>query len=370
MIDVNVVGAGPAGSFCANLLARSGVSVHLTDTSRFPRDKLCGGGLTKKSIDLIEAIEPTFRSSGIAEFIHDFHLVQPESLERCSVHIDEDWVALVHRSEFDDWFRQRAIVAGAEFSNATVPARFVVAADGAGSKLGRTVRDRFSNDEVAVATECIVPNNRGPYISIILSPTSDPNDLGYGWSFARSDSAAIGIGVLRSYDGHLGAYRNSLCRVVEEVYGYRPTGFTNWIIPLYGHRTATRGNIAAIGDALGTADPLFLEGIASGLYSAKVLADCFLVGGDFSNYGESLAAHPFFRSMKLIRKFQRRGSADFEGVYDMFSEPGELRELIDMISGFQTPEAYSTGLMRRHPIRMLAAWLLSLRRKGRPLGQS
>jgi len=43
--DVLVVGAGPAGSACAQMLARAGFDVVLADQQRFPRDKICGDGL-------------------------------------------------------------------------------------------------------------------------------------------------------------------------------------------------------------------------------------------------------------------------------------------------------------------------------------
>ena len=43
--DVLVVGAGPAGSACAQWLARAGFDVALVDQHDFPRDKTCGDGL-------------------------------------------------------------------------------------------------------------------------------------------------------------------------------------------------------------------------------------------------------------------------------------------------------------------------------------
>jgi flavin-dependent dehydrogenase len=42
MNDVLIVGAGPAGSIAALVLARAGVRVRLVDRAAFPRDKLCG----------------------------------------------------------------------------------------------------------------------------------------------------------------------------------------------------------------------------------------------------------------------------------------------------------------------------------------
>ncbi len=43
--DVAIIGAGPAGSVLALVLARSGLSVTLLDQSEFPRRKVCGGCL-------------------------------------------------------------------------------------------------------------------------------------------------------------------------------------------------------------------------------------------------------------------------------------------------------------------------------------
>ncbi len=43
--DVLVVGAGPAGSACAQWLARAGFDTVLVDQHDFPRDKVCGDGL-------------------------------------------------------------------------------------------------------------------------------------------------------------------------------------------------------------------------------------------------------------------------------------------------------------------------------------
>jgi 2-polyprenyl-6-methoxyphenol hydroxylase-like FAD-dependent oxidoreductase len=48
--DVIVVGAGPAGATTAFYLAQSGLDVLLLDKSRFPREKVCGDGLTPRAV--------------------------------------------------------------------------------------------------------------------------------------------------------------------------------------------------------------------------------------------------------------------------------------------------------------------------------
>ena len=51
-----VVGGGPAGSAAAYTLAAAGKKVCLIDKAEFPRDKLCGGGLTFRSKRAFERI--------------------------------------------------------------------------------------------------------------------------------------------------------------------------------------------------------------------------------------------------------------------------------------------------------------------------
>ena len=51
--DVLVIGAGPAGSIAALVLARAGVSVRVIDRAQFPRDKICGDGLIPDALSLL-----------------------------------------------------------------------------------------------------------------------------------------------------------------------------------------------------------------------------------------------------------------------------------------------------------------------------
>ena len=54
--DVIIVGAGPAGSTAAHVLAQKGVNVLVLDKAEFPRDKLCAGLLTWKSVDVLTRV--------------------------------------------------------------------------------------------------------------------------------------------------------------------------------------------------------------------------------------------------------------------------------------------------------------------------
>ena len=48
--DVIVVGAGPAGSAVAYYLATAGLDVLVLEKTRFPREKVCGDGLTPRAV--------------------------------------------------------------------------------------------------------------------------------------------------------------------------------------------------------------------------------------------------------------------------------------------------------------------------------
>jgi len=54
--DVIVVGAGPSGSTAAYYLAQAGLNVLLIEKSRFPREKVCGDGLTPRAVKSLVAM--------------------------------------------------------------------------------------------------------------------------------------------------------------------------------------------------------------------------------------------------------------------------------------------------------------------------
>ena len=58
---VAIIGAGPAGTTCGLLLRKKNINCVLIDRATFPRDKICGGGLTPRSYKLLSRLFPDFR---------------------------------------------------------------------------------------------------------------------------------------------------------------------------------------------------------------------------------------------------------------------------------------------------------------------
>src|SRR5213593_2167354 len=56
MQDVLIVGAGPAGSVAATVLARAGARVRLVDRATFPRHKLCGDTVNPGTLALLRRL--------------------------------------------------------------------------------------------------------------------------------------------------------------------------------------------------------------------------------------------------------------------------------------------------------------------------
>src|SRR3954470_21126696 len=56
MLDVLIVGAGPAGSVAGAILARAGARVRIVDRATFPRDKLCGDTVNPGALARLRAL--------------------------------------------------------------------------------------------------------------------------------------------------------------------------------------------------------------------------------------------------------------------------------------------------------------------------
>ncbi|MGC8782705.1 MAG: NAD(P)/FAD-dependent oxidoreductase, partial [Anaerolineae bacterium] len=127
--EVVIVGAGPAGSTLAALLAGRGHDVLLLDRAVFPRDKTCGDGLTPRAVAALGRLGllDDLRSNGYRE-IRGALLRAPDGGRWHMRFADFDlglpaFGLVIPRRELDEHLRRHAVGRGARFRGGVDVAR-------------------------------------------------------------------------------------------------------------------------------------------------------------------------------------------------------------------------------------------------------
>lgn len=116
MIDVLVVGAGPAGALAAWRLASRGVRVMLVDREQFPRHKLCGDTLNPGAVALLRSLPLGDGPVETALPLAGMLVTGPHA--RVEARYGDDITGrAIERRVFDQWLLSRAIAAGVQFED-------------------------------------------------------------------------------------------------------------------------------------------------------------------------------------------------------------------------------------------------------------
>jgi menaquinone-9 beta-reductase len=316
--DVIVVGAGPAGSTTAYYLAQAGLDVLLLEKSRFPREKVCGDGLTPRGVKALVAM-------GISVSERD-GWVRNKGLRVIGAgkRLELPWPELSSypgyglvrpRTDLDQMLARRAEQAGArllEGVTVTGPVRddrtgritavmaksadedgerayrgrIIVAADGNSSRLSVAMGLRKRDDRplgVAVRTYYQSPRHDDDYLESWLDLWDGDRLLpGYGWIFGMGDGTSnVGLGLLNTSAafGHTDYHallRKWLAGMPAE-WGFTEENRTQPIrgaaLPMGFNRTPHyHQGLLLVGDAGGMVNPFNGEGIAYAMESGEVLA--------------------------------------------------------------------------------------------------
>ncbi len=291
-LSVGIVGAGPAGSFCAARLAAGGAAVTLYDDSH-PREKPCGGGVTAGVFGRwpeLEAVRAVGRPSTAVRMRGPRGRLVSFGLD------DPIWIFA--RRELDGWLLEQARAVGArhvpvrvravarsgerggvelDLGSGTAHHDVVVGADGASS----IVRRAFGAG---------LPLGWGTYATAgYFVEGLDEGEIhvefprafaGYLWAFPRPGHASVGIAApLGRESGR--QLRERVLRFLGERYPGSlalPRRAYGAAIPVARGRIAGP-RFALVGDAAGANDALTGEGIHYAIDSAGMLAAALLEAG-------------------------------------------------------------------------------------------
>jgi geranylgeranyl reductase family protein len=344
--DVVIVGAGPSGAAAAHHLARRQLDVVLVDKESFPREKVCGDGLTSRAVTLLremgvrDCLATNTPIGGVRVFdVSDGSLVA--SAERSP---GSGSGLVVRRFDLDHEVCQRATDAGACFLPATtvqrlardrsgrvlgvdafhdgrplrIEAAATIVAEGSKGRLGAEIRgpERFAAD-IGYAVRQYADGVTGVvdtfdvYFPIRLD---DHVVAGYAWIFPAGDLVNVGAGFFygdrqREKINVRALYAQALADLrarFPDLAGLRP------VSPLIGaplriglepRRTAAPG-VLLVGDAAAVINPFTGEGIAyaleTGRLAAGVVHDALDGTGSLAAYPEALAAeYPRHANLRL-----------------------------------------------------------------------
>lgn len=338
--DVIVVGGGPGGSAVAAHAARAGLNVLLLEKSAFPREKVCGDGLTPRAVKelLLLGVDVTtpgwIRNKGlrIIGAGHRLELPWPElsafpdyGLVRTRLDLDE--ILFKQAEAAGAHVRQSAAVTAPVLNdegrivgvNATIDgqssvfrARTVVAADGNSSRLALAMGLAKRDDRplgVAVRTYFTSPRHEDDWLESWLELWDGDRLLpGYGWVFGVGDGTSnVGLGILNSSSSFQNVdYRELLMRWVSgmpQEWGYTAENMTTPIrgaaLPMGFNRTPhyTRG-LMLVGDSGGMVNPFNGEGIAYALESGRIAAEVLTYANSLDGAARDQALHLYPTRLK------------------------------------------------------------------------
>lgn len=358
--DVIVVGAGPGGSATAHYLAQHGHHVLLLEKATFPRDKVCGDGLTpgavRELISMGVRMDPSegwMRNKGLRVIGggHEIHLPWPETtsfpsygMAKARTSLDEALARHAQRSGAHLWegaavtgpivdersgrirgVRARITQDGTRYER-EFRAPIVVDAGGVSARIATAMGVQKAANRpmgVAVRTYFRSPRHDDEWMESQLELWDGPRERsnllpGYGWIFALGDGTVnVGLGSVSSTARATRLDYRELFRTwmrnAPPSWEFTPENQVGELrsaaLPMAFNRKPlyTKG-LVLVGDAGGMVSPFNGEGIGYALLAGRIAADVI---------SQSLARTSGYGHEKALRAYPAAMEAELGGYWTL-----------------------------------------------------
>lgn len=319
--DVCIIGAGPGGAAAALRLAQLGIPSVLIDKARFPRDKVCGDGMTGRTVAILNRIDPeivkTLEKSPIqagswgVSFLMDNKREFPvpfrknykkgEDTTPCFVskriHFDNHLIEMVKKKPLIQLFEGVSIekheytegggwTVSDKKGEFQVKTKILIVANGPLSPFVRHVANiKVDPKHNAGAVRAYYKNVKGCHKDNFIELHFLKDYLpGYFWIFPLPNGEAnVGFGMLtETISKRKVNLEKSLLEIIQNRPGIKERfadaeldgKILGFPLPFGSKRHQLSGNgYMLVGDAASLVDPLTGEGIGNAVYSGYIAAD-------------------------------------------------------------------------------------------------
>ena len=288
--EVVIVGAGPAGCTCGYLLKKGGKDCVIVDYASFPREKICGGGLTPKAYELLQTLMPDLHYD--YQGVKHFKLMM-DGKPLCEVDLAKE-LRMVRRMDFDHALLQQYTAVGGELmkgvfshfekqpdgrikvtlqSGKSLFCDYLVGADGSNSRVRTQLTGQRQSNTLWM--ERYVEKGANEFIFEFSKRYKN----GYSFSFPGIDKDIVGMGGFYSSPEEI---RKELQRnMIRDIRPDNASAFFGANISLDTVESGT-DHVILIGDAGGFANKLTYEGLYYAIATGNNASIAVLNNMDFS----------------------------------------------------------------------------------------
>jgi len=322
MLEIAVVGGGPAGSYCAYCLAANSLYPVIFDHTH-PREKPCGGLVTPFAQRLFPFLKTLPIKHGEKSKLH---LISPSG-RQVWLSTRKGKIRTFSRLKLDQFLVNMAVDKGAKLikekvialerkkdfwklktAHRSYNAKILIGADGVNSLVRRRTIGPLSKVDKAVCCGYLVKGLEKEDITIRFLA----HRKGYMWVIPRDDQTSLGIGTSEASRSY--GLRRELDTFIEQQYPQAKI-ISKWaaLIPNVKNLKTLQIPVAGlswilIGDAAGHVSPISGEGIMCALLDAELAAQAIVVNKPkkFNELWKEVYGSSLFIDVKLRKRLYTR----------------------------------------------------------------